>query len=94
MYVYIMIGSRKIRIAFKEILSLLKDKDLPETDISIAEEYIKVNEYGLALEHLAEQLFEFAIPLDERLYHSIISAGNLMEIPADNFKYLDKFKQL
>lgn len=60
--------------AYEEISGLLRGlcvrlaDRLGSMDLTIAEEYVDANEVGLALEHLADQLAEYDLPVsqDER----------------------------
>lgn len=63
---------RSLGIRFADRLSI--------ADLRIADEYIDANELGLALEHLADQLCEYHLPVspDERV--DMLALAERMEI--------------
>jgi hypothetical protein len=73
-------------------LQLLIDKavalGLPDVDIVHASEFLKYGEYGLCLDHVATQLYEYGIAIDDECYRTAIELSDLMLIPQTEYSYL------
>ncbi|OJW17311.1 MAG: hypothetical protein C0154_00215 [Mucilaginibacter sp.] len=82
--------NNNFKLLINEIIKKASLFGLPQIDVDIANGYIDYNECGLALEHIADQLFEFDIKIDEPFYHSILSVADKMVIERNQFDFLKK----
>ncbi|PAW92655.1 hypothetical protein CKK33_03755 [Mucilaginibacter sp. MD40] len=78
----------KLKSSINEIITKASLFGLPQKDVDIAYEYINYNEHGLAIKHIADQLFEFDIKIDEPFYHSIISIADKMTMEKIQLDFL------
>ena len=75
-----MFGKKRLILCLNEIILQAEGIGLPQPDLNIAKEYIEYNEFGAALEHIIDQLFEFDIQINKTIYDLIILAGSTMEM--------------
>ncbi len=75
-----MLENKKLILTLNEIIIQAEGIRLPQSDLNIAKEYIEYNEFGAALEHIIDQLFEFDIQINKTIYDLIILAGRTMEM--------------
>jgi hypothetical protein len=63
---------------------------LPDLDVAYAKEYLQHNELGLCLDTIIDQLYEYDIPIDNRVYKRIETIGNAMAMTADSWTFLEE----
>lgn len=67
---------------------MARETALPKQDIICAEEYVEYSELLLALAQIAEQLYEFSIPISAELYDTVEQCCVLMDLPVNKYAYL------
>jgi hypothetical protein len=81
-------GYTKLRSSLIYVVTKAREAGLPEPDMQVATEYIEYKEYGLALEHIATQLYEFSLPISIEVFKDINKCAELMQMPEDKFYFL------
>lgn len=66
------------------------DHMLPETDIANARELVDAGEYGVALDLLCNQLYEYDMTIDQQIFDSISHSATLMNMPAEEYDFISK----
>ena len=75
----------------KELLDIInkaKNFGLPEKDISNAIEFLKYGEFGLCLETVVVQLFEYDIKIDEDFFEMVAYAASKMKLTEKDYLFL------
>lgn len=67
--------------------------DLHQDDVNHASEFLKHGEYGLCLDHLVIQLYEYGIEIDSNIYGLIEYVGRQISIPPDEYEYAAELVQ-
>ena len=83
-----MFGSNKIKEELKRLIIKADALGLPQKDLDIAAEYLRYNEPAIGLDHIAVQLFEFDIKIDQDCYDKIMQISALLNIPPDEYNYI------
>jgi hypothetical protein len=60
----------------------------PEKDIRYAKEYLKLHEYGLCLDQILQQLYEFGIKVDYKFYHLAKEVSLTLNLPNESIVYI------
>ena len=61
---------------------------LPEVTVIDAQDFVEHGEYGVALELICQQLFEFDCMISRELYNQIAEVASLMQMPSSTFDFL------
>lgn len=80
---------RKIIRQIKEILNLIRD-DLPQTDWENANILLLHGEWGLALDTICEQLYEFSIPINRETNDKIEASANQMNLEKSEWGFVSE----
>jgi hypothetical protein len=81
------------KLIIRELLALLecaKLLGLPQADIDFAHDLVEHYEFGVCLEHIATQLYEYDIPITESLYSFIGRIEAKLDLSSDELFYLKK----
>ncbi|RYU87939.1 MafI family immunity protein [Mucilaginibacter terrigena] len=81
-------GRKSLSSLLKEIIIQAEQVGLPQKDLQIATEYIEYNEFGVALEHVIDQLFEFDIKINQVMYDSIALSAQAMKMDENTYSFL------
>jgi hypothetical protein len=81
---------KSIKKEIKELLILLDSTDFRKEDKKNAEEYLMYNEWGLSLDTIVSQLYEFDIKISTELFNKIKGIAERMKIPESDFSFLKK----
>ena len=76
------------KVQVPQLLAAAMALGLPAHDAANAQEYLKYAEWGLALEIIVEQLFEYAIPVTADFYEQVEACAESMEIAPDTYSFL------
>lgn len=76
----------------KEVLQKIVDKagsfGLPNADITYAQVFLKNHEFGLCLETIVTQIYEYEIKIDEEFYQLVTKAAQKLKMPISNVDYI------
>lgn len=72
------------------LLQKLELYGLREEDIQNAKELIAHSEYGVALELVVDQLYEYNVEIDKTIIKEIFQLGNEMELNVASWKFLEE----
>jgi hypothetical protein len=82
-----MIQSKEIEPRLRQVLRELADS-LPEDDVDSILGLIEAGEWGIALENLCTQLYEYDIPIPRHLLDEIALLGHKMKLEPDYWESL------
>ncbi len=71
-----------------DLIANAKIFGLPESDVSIAQEFVEYNEPGCALHHIATQLYEHDIFVDNAFYELLKAAAERMQLPEQEYIFI------
>ena len=81
-------NNKRLITSLNSIINQAENAGLSKRDLNIAKEYIDHFEFGLSLEYITVQLFEFNIQINQEFYDAIVLTGELMEIKEGEYSYL------
>lgn len=82
-----MIRSRDIEARLRQVLRELGDS-LPEDDVDSILSLIEAGEWGIALENLCTQLYEYDVAIPKHLLDEIALLGHKMKLDPDFWESL------
>ena len=78
----------------KPILKRLIEKaailGLGEEDLYNVKDLFLHNEFGLSLDTLVTQMYEYSLKIDKETYDLIVEASGKMELPAANYSFMQE----
>ena len=75
----------------KRIINLVnKISSLPEQDKKNIIEFAENNEWGIALDTLCNQIYEYGIVITQSIYDEIVIIGNEMEMEYSTWDFLEE----
>lgn len=78
----------------KDILLVLIQRaaefGLSEQDSNNAIEYLNYNEYGICLELIVTQLYEFDVQISREFYFEIDAAAKRLQLPEESYTFLQE----
>lgn len=74
----------------KSIIDLLNSIILNNDAKATIDEYIEVNEYGLALDQITYELSENELQISKEVYLKIKDLADLMDLSKDSYDFLEK----
>lgn len=81
---------KNIKEEIRELLKILENTEFRLEDRKTAEEFLDYNEWGLALDTIIDQLYEYEIKITEGIYNSISAIAKKMEMEESNYIELKK----
>ena len=81
---------KRIRVLRQLLIDRAIEFGLPNIDIVFATEFLEYNEYGLCLDQIASQLYEYNITIDDECYNIVRQLSNLMNISPTEYDYLSE----
>jgi len=77
----------------ESILALIKQAEacgLLNVDALAAREFVEYNEYGLAFEHVVDQLYEYGITVNAEFYRLLKAIADRMKLPEQRFVFISE----
>ncbi|MEZ4819501.1 MAG: MafI family immunity protein [Bdellovibrionota bacterium] len=75
-------------IEIMNLIDIARNIGLSEEDANNAVEYLKHSEYGLALDLLLTQIYEYELPIDAFFYASVEMVAKAMNLPEKDYVYV------
>ncbi len=72
-----------------QLTTAMEDK-LPGQDIEKITEMLENNEFGLALDILCTQIYEYDIKVDEQFYEDVKKVAEMMNIAKDSWEFIEE----
>ena len=79
---------QKIRKQLSALITRAEQFGLAVGDINVSREFLNCNEYGMCLDHVVAQLYEFEIPIDNEFYNEVEKIAILLSLPEETYSYI------
>lgn len=67
---------------------------LNDADVASCNELLKYQEYGLCLDTIVIQLYEYQVSIDSKFYHSVSDALSKIKMNSEEYMYLKELIRL
>jgi hypothetical protein len=63
---------------------------LPSADVNNAQEFLDHHEFGLCLDIIIDQIYEYEIEIDNEFYQQVLKAADRLNIPRNRVNFIEK----
>ena len=81
---------KKIKKLLQTLIDQSETKGLSSSDVNAAKEYLQHHEFGLSLDTIVTQMYEYNVQIDQEFYLQIEQIANMMNIPESEYSYIKK----
>jgi L-serine deaminase len=79
---------KKLRILLQSLIDHAESIGLGPQDLNTAKDYLIHHEFGLCLDTIATQLYEYSLPIDAAFYVQLQEGAKMMKIPETKYSFM------